>query len=47
MSDQMLAWLLRNVSQPMALHDILWWYASSLEFKGEEMSNIGVVSWGK
>ncbi|CAG7827587.1 unnamed protein product [Allacma fusca] len=33
---QILAWLIKNVSQPTALHDLLWWYASSLEIKPDE-----------
>jgi hypothetical protein len=38
----MLAWLMRNVSQPNALHDLFWWYASSLEPKADnvELKNV-------
>ena len=40
----MLAWLLRSVSQPNCLHDLFWWYASSLEPKSEnaEMKHVSL-----
>lgn len=43
-SHKILAWLMRSVSNPTALHDLLWWYASSLEFKEEEENSSGKVS---
>jgi len=41
---QILAWLMRNVSLPSALHDLLWWYASTLECKEDEYeTSVGKV----
>ncbi|ODN02467.1 E3 ubiquitin-protein ligase MYCBP2 [Orchesella cincta] len=41
---KILAWLMRSVSNPTALHDLLWWYAFSLEYKDEEDNFAGKAS---